>query len=84
MIDRPDDLDGLLLAHQPRNGRTDRADTILDGANFLFHVVLRLRLAGSAHRAFLLANETPTIKEFASPGNANPAAVVSFRLRDAI
>jgi len=29
----------LLFAHEARDGGTNRADTILDGANFLLHKV---------------------------------------------
>ena len=40
-IDRADDFNGLLFPHQPHDRRTDRADAVLDGANFLFHNGLR-------------------------------------------
>ena len=40
-IDGAYDFDGLLLAHELRDGRPDGTDTILYGANFLLHVVLR-------------------------------------------
>src|SRR6266571_327493 len=42
-----DDFNGLFFAHQTRDGGPDGADTILDGANFLFHEVLRLFAAGT-------------------------------------
>ena len=51
-IDGADDFNGLLLAHQLHDGRADGADTILDGANFLFHVEFAFLSGRSAHRSF--------------------------------
>ncbi len=41
-INRADDFDGPLFAHQFRDGCTDGTDAILNGANLLFHDGLRL------------------------------------------
>src|SRR2546422_4897437 len=49
-IDGADNFDGLFFPHQPRNRCADRAHTILNGANFLFHVALRFPFA-CAHNA---------------------------------
>src|SRR5260370_27027474 len=49
-VDGGDDFNGLFFAHQTRDGGPDGADTILDGANFLFHEVLR-PFAVRAHTA---------------------------------
>src|SRR6266436_3553908 len=46
-VDGGDDFNGLFFVHQTRDGGPDGADTILDGANFLFHEVLRLFAAGT-------------------------------------
>src|SRR5260370_24305049 len=50
VIDRADNFNGLFFPHQPRNRCADWAHTILDGANFLFHVALRFPFA-CAHNA---------------------------------
>src|SRR5438874_8791721 len=52
-VDGADNFNGLLLPHQARNGCANRAHAILDGANFLFHVVLRCPSV-CAQRAFSL------------------------------
>ena len=50
-IDRADDFNGLFFLHQPHDGCADGADAILDGANFLFHFVLRLFMPPTALRS---------------------------------
>jgi hypothetical protein len=60
----------LLLTHQTRDGCTNRAHTVLDGANLLLHRFLRFPLATGWTHAFLAAKETLTIKEFPNVGNA--------------
>ncbi len=44
-IDGADNFNGLFFPHQPRDRGPDRAHTILNGANFLFHVALRFPFA---------------------------------------
>src|SRR6266568_2565422 len=60
-VDGADNFDGLFFPHQARDGSADGADTKLDGANFLFHLVLRPFAAAAGlqppkrwctHRAF--------------------------------
>src|SRR6267378_2708201 len=69
-IDCAADFDGLLFTHQARDGCTNRADTILNGANLLLHRFLRFDSQQATHTPFLAAKETLTIKEFPNVGNA--------------
>src|SRR3979490_706016 len=57
------DFDVLLFPHQAGDGCTNRADTILDGANLLLQGFLRFPVAVGETYAFLAAKETLTIKE---------------------
>jgi hypothetical protein len=54
-IDCAADFDGLLFAHQARDGGTNRTDTILNGANLLLHRFLRLLLAAGLTARLLAA-----------------------------
>src|SRR6266481_44682 len=72
VIDCADDFNGLFLPHQARNGCADGAHTILDGANFLFHIVLRSRFYAHTRR-ILASKETPTIMEFRRAFNEEPS-----------
>jgi hypothetical protein len=69
-IDCAADFDGLFFTHQPRDGGTNGADTILYGANLLLHRFLRLPLAAGETLRLLAPKENLTIKEFGSVGNA--------------
>ena len=51
-INGANNFNGLFFPHQFRDGCADRADTILDGANFLFHVVLRFPFECAHHAHF--------------------------------
>ena len=53
-VDRADNFNGLLFAHQFCDGCTDGADTILNGANLLFHKCLRNVAVRCAYRLFWL------------------------------
>jgi len=66
-VNRADDVNGLLLAHESCNGRADGPHTVLNGANLFFHEVLRLL---AVH---LAAEETPTIMDFAQRFNEEAA-----------
>ena len=49
-VDGADNFNGLFFPHQARDGSADGSDTKLDGANFLFQLVLRLFAAQAALR----------------------------------
>src|SRR5713101_7774730 len=69
-----DDFNGLFFAHQTRDGGPDGADTILDGANFLFHEVLRLFAAGT-HTAPFRLKRNPYDHGISGRIQRRPAAV---------
>jgi len=52
-INGADNFYRLLFPHQPGDGCADGADTILDGANFLFHFALRSPLHTRTTRILL-------------------------------
>jgi hypothetical protein len=77
-INGANNFNGLLFPHQFCDGGADGTDTILDGANFLFHIVLRFSLAaipaarpneGRYTNGILCSKETITIMEFESASN---------------
>ena len=57
-VDGADNFDGLFFPHQPRNRCADRPDPVLDGANFLFHFVLRPALR-STHTPHFRVKRNP-------------------------
>src|ERR1700746_2271875 len=71
-VDGADDFYGLFFPHQPRNGCADRAHTILNGANSLFHIALRSRVYARTRR-ILASKETSTIMEFRRAFNEEPS-----------
>ena len=57
-IDGADNFNGLFFSHQARDGCANRAHTVLDGANFLFHVVLHSP-GSHAHNAHFRCKKKP-------------------------
>ena len=55
-------FDGLLFPHQAGDGCTNRADTILDGANLLLQGFLRFAIAVGETYAFLGGKRNPNDK----------------------
>jgi len=57
-IDCAANFDGLLFSHQTGDGCTNRADTILDGANLLLQGFLRFPVAVGETSCLFAAKET--------------------------